>query len=112
MDWMTKDGKEIPITKMGETHLRNSIPYMQRAIMNLHETEQSMWSMYSVVSGEQAEFAIESELSHIKSVIVMSKKYLKKMQDELTRRNKVKTMLTPHELEILREVWKSYETKS
>ena len=85
MKWNTKDGREIEITKMSTSHIKNTLMMLKR---NGYVSTKEYFDNISLLpnfQGEMAQFEAEREwdyyLEHTKPT-----KYIKLFKDELNRR--------------------------
>jgi len=63
MKWRTREGKEVEIKSMTDSHLLNAHRYLQRRINDLRELEQFAFSPFAPSEGTVAADDLESCLS-------------------------------------------------
>ncbi len=56
--WKTKSGEKIPINKMDDRHLLNSIRFLERRASHL---KLRLYSSYPEMNGEMAQYCAEQE---------------------------------------------------
>jgi hypothetical protein len=86
MLWQTRDGRVIDVKDMSDTHLQNSIAYMERRVTAMQRNENSMWGAYTMLQGEQAQYAAEAGLGHAAEAIIDAQHSLRGLQAEKKRR--------------------------
>jgi hypothetical protein len=85
--WVTEDGREIPITKMTDNHLRNTINLMARKGFISSDTL-NFYLGTEGPSGDMAQMAFESELTYV--IGCTPSEILGAMEKELKKRDAVK----------------------
>jgi len=81
--WKTKDKREMSLSEMDYTHLRNTIRWIQTKIAN---EDYNFWSMSYVTPGEKADFIDGSE-AIAKAAETYWNKVIALMQAELKKRD-------------------------
>ncbi len=67
--WTMADGQQIPIRDMTDNHLINAIRYFRRnAPSAMRKAENDGMAVASCVSGEMAEYSIESDLHELREM--------------------------------------------
>lgn len=56
--WKTKDGKKIRIKDMSDSHLLNTIKYLDKAYLNY------LWNTMPDLQGDMAQFCAEQDFNH------------------------------------------------
>lgn len=84
--WTTRDGQQIPLSQMTDSHLRNATGLVERTLAKMRDTQSSMWSAYSYVSGEAAERCLESDMDSLEEEISETSITLERLWAEISRR--------------------------
>lgn len=84
--WVTKDGKRVKVTEMTDSHLRNTLAFMERKV-------ESLWEEYDAAAnypgqGEMAcyyaDCAADEALDHVND----AKYWVEVFKEEIKRRRK------------------------
>ncbi len=68
--WITRDGRKIPINRMTNSHLVNTIHYIERIARKY--SQQLLFSAYRAINtmnGEMAIESIENDIMHIEECV-------------------------------------------
>lgn len=65
MKWKTKDGREIDVQDMTDTHLLNSLTFMRRLLTQLQTEENSGWTAISKTPSATAKEMLASHTSAV-----------------------------------------------
>lgn len=69
--WVTREGERIPVRKMTDSHLVNTIRYLRRAgATEKAEGERAGYSVLGMLQGEMAIDSVERDLSYLESQTV------------------------------------------
>ena len=86
MLWKTRDGRTIDVKAMTDSHLRNTISYVQRRIESMEQNECIMWSSCSMLNGEYAQYYAEKALDDSSESTGDARYTLQGLQAEQARR--------------------------
>lgn len=84
--WTTKDGTTMDIRQMTDSHLRNTIAYMERRISDMRDNESAAWSCLGHVQGEMAQYYVESDIAQISESVSDAEWRLNELRTEQNRR--------------------------
>lgn len=69
--WVTREGERIPVRKMADSHLINTIRYLRRiGAEEKAAGESAGYSMLGMLQGEMAIDSVERDLSYLESQTV------------------------------------------
>lgn len=65
MIWKTRDGREMDIKDMTDSHLHNTIEYISRKLKQNYEMERLAWGTFSTLQGDMALYYAEQDCNRI-----------------------------------------------
>ena len=85
--WTTKDNRKIPVSKMVDKHLLNSLRMCQRMIVE--EREMLIWGSHPVFGprGDGAQMAFEKELEDMVNMAMIARYWIPILKKEVEKRN-------------------------
>jgi len=69
MKWLTREGKEIPVKEMKDTHLMNTIKFIRRKFMERAKLELEHAYDFGEPTGEMAQDSFNANINHLHNIV-------------------------------------------
>jgi hypothetical protein len=84
--WVQKDGTEIRLQDMADSHVENTLRLLERVKPKIQDALSDAWAVSCAVSGEMASYYIDRDIDDLEEQVFAADQKISMFKDEIKRR--------------------------